>query len=60
MSAENPTRIVTAKLEDGKALRLATTAKPDAGKPHVRFDERGGETGRARDTALFLDSTGGI
>jgi hypothetical protein len=32
--------------------------KPDAGNPHVRFDERGGETGRANDTAPFLDSTG--
>ena len=32
--------------------------KPDAGNPHVRFDERGGETGRASDTAPLLDSTG--
>jgi hypothetical protein len=35
--------------------------KPDAGKPHVRFDERGGETERgpsmADATAPFLDST---
>src|SRR5580698_8175571 len=31
--------------------------KPDAGNPHVRFDERGGETGRSRDTAPLLDST---
>jgi hypothetical protein len=31
--------------------------KPDAGNPHVRFDERGGETGRAGDTAPLLDST---
>src|SRR3974377_1984458 len=32
--------------------------KPDAGNPHVRFDERGGETERASDaTAPFLDST---
>jgi hypothetical protein len=31
--------------------------KPDAGNPHVRFDERGGETGHASDTAPFLDST---
>ena len=31
--------------------------KPDAGNPHVRFDERGGETGRASDTAPLLDST---
>jgi hypothetical protein len=32
--------------------------KPDAGNPHVRFDERGGETDRSRDTAPLLDSTG--
>src|ERR1700693_6206862 len=34
--------------------------KPDAGNPHVRFDERGRETGRCRMaqvTAPFLDST---
>ena len=27
--------------------KLAATKKPDAGNPHVRFDERGGETGLA-------------
>jgi len=35
--------------------------KPDAGNPHVRFDERGGETERLdafdAETAPFLDST---
>ncbi len=34
--------------------------EPDAGNPHVRFDERGGETGRCRmaqATAPLLDST---
>jgi len=31
--------------------------KPDAGNPHVRFDERGGETDRLRGTAPILDST---
>src|SRR5713101_6604769 len=34
--------------------------KPDAGNRHVRFDERGRETGRCRmaqATAPFLDST---
>ena len=31
--------------------------KPDAGNPHVRFDERGGETDRSRGTAPLLDST---
>jgi hypothetical protein len=30
--------------------------KPDAGNPHVRFDERGRETEREA-TAPFLDST---
>jgi hypothetical protein len=36
--------------------------KSDAGNPHVRFDERGRETGRCRmaqATAPFLDSTEG-
>src|SRR5271166_3700278 len=33
--------------------------KPDAGNPHVRFDERGGETNCLRSTAPLLDSTGG-
>ena len=39
---------------------MKPVGKPDAGNPHVRFDERGGETGRAdtaADTAPFLDST---
>src|ERR1019366_4271864 len=31
--------------------------KPDAGNPHVRFDERGGETDRLGGTAPLLDST---
>src|SRR5450755_68120 len=34
--------------------------KPDAGNPHVRFDERGGETDRSRGTAPLLDSTAKI
>src|SRR5580692_12739174 len=46
---------------DGKApCREPVTkpvGKPDAGNPHVRFDERGGETDRSRDTAPLLDST---
>ena len=41
---------------------MKPVGKPDAGNPHVRFDERGGETGRLddieADTAPFLDSTG--
>jgi hypothetical protein len=42
---------------------MKPVGKPDAGNPHVRFDERGGETGRLddieADTAPFLDSTRG-
>jgi hypothetical protein len=39
---------------------MKPVGEPDAGNPHVRFDERGGETGRCRMaqvTAPFLDST---
>jgi hypothetical protein len=32
--------------------------EPDAGNPHVRFDERGGETDCLCSTASLLDSTG--
>ena len=35
---------------------MKSVGKPDAGNPHVRFDERGGETGRESDTAPLLDS----
>src|SRR5258708_10988253 len=41
-------------------LAMKSVVKPDAGNPHVRFDERGRETGRlqiAQVTAPFLDST---
>jgi hypothetical protein len=41
-------------------LSVKPVEKPDAGNPHVRFDERGRETGRCRTaqaTAPFLDST---
>ena len=34
--------------------------KPDARKPHVRFDERGGETDCTRSTAPLLDSTDNV
>jgi hypothetical protein len=40
-------------------LTMKPVGKPDAGNPHVRFDERRRETGlryRTR-TAPFLDST---
>jgi hypothetical protein len=39
---------------------MKPVGKPDAGIRHVRFDERGGETGRCRmaqATAPLLDST---
>ena len=42
------------------SLAMKPVGKPDAGNRHVRFDERGGETGRlpmAQATAPFLDST---
>ena len=38
-------------------LKVKPVGKPDAGDPHVRFDERGWETG-LRATAPVLDSTG--
>ncbi len=41
-------------------LAVKSVGEPDAGNPHVRFDERGGETGRcltAQATAPLLDST---
>ena len=34
---------------------MKPVGKPDAGNPHVRFDERGGETDRSRETAPLLD-----
>jgi hypothetical protein len=38
---------------------MKSVGKPDAGNPHVRFDERGRETEQAASyaTASFLDST---
>jgi hypothetical protein len=39
---------------------MKPVGEPDAGNPHVRFDERGGETGccqKAQATAPLLDST---
>ena len=38
---------------------MKPVGKPDAGNPHVRFDERGGETGRRSASVLapILDST---
>ena len=41
-------------------LAVKPVGKPDAGNPHVRFDERGRETGccrMAQATAPVLDST---
>src|SRR5579875_1996956 len=41
----------------GREPAMKPVGKPDAGNPHVRFDERGGETGCLRNTAPLLDST---
>jgi hypothetical protein len=30
------------------SVDVKPAGKPDAGNPHVRFDERGGETGQSR------------
>ena len=38
-------------------LGVNSVGEPDAGNPHVRFDERGTETDRFGDTAPSLDST---
>src|SRR4051812_29038636 len=41
-----------------RELAVKSVRKPDAGDRHVRFDERGRETGRLRSVpALVLDST---
>ena len=42
-----------------RMLAMKPVGKPDAGNPHVRFDERGRETGLVQRlaTAPFLDST---
>ena len=45
---------------DGCPLKQIVVGEPDAGNPHVRFDERGWETERWRmpqAIAPFLDST---
>ena len=42
------------------SLPVKPVGKPDAGNPHVRFDERGGETDPPCGTAPLLDSTGSI
>ena len=36
---------------------MKPVGEPDAGNPHVRFDERGGETDRLCGIATLLDST---
>src|SRR5262249_1123638 len=45
-------------------LAMKPVGEPDAGEPHVRFDERGRETDpssyRSSDTAPVLDSTGSL
>ena len=47
-------------LGDFRELVVKSVGEPDAGNPHVRFDERGWETERCRmaqATAPILDST---
>jgi hypothetical protein len=39
------------------SLHVNPVGEPDAGKPHVRFDERGPETEWLSTTAPVLDST---
>jgi hypothetical protein len=43
-------------MQHGVCLKVKPVGKPDAGDPHVRFDERGWETGQYA-TAPILDST---
>ena len=43
-------------MRHGVCLKVKPVGKPDAGEPHVRFDERGWETGQYA-TAPILDST---
>ena len=60
-------RIVTRRVEAARGLvtllvclTVKPVGKPNAGNRHVRFDERGWETGRCRmaqATAPILDST---
>ena len=44
-------------MRHGVCLKVKSVGKPDAVAPHVRFDERGRETGLYA-TAPVLDSTG--
>jgi hypothetical protein len=46
-------------MQHGVCLKVKPVGKPDAGDPHVRFDERGWETGQYA-TAPILDSTSKI
>src|SRR6266852_1525100 len=58
MSLATPDRIRS--LQRKLYRKVKADGKPDAGNRHVRFDERGRETGRCRmaqATAPFLDST---
>ena len=43
-------------MRPGVCLKVKSVGKPDAVAPHVRFDERGWETG-LHATAPVLDST---
>ena len=51
------TRLCDARQERFDFLGYSFGPQPDAGKPHVRFDEQKEETGCSGSTARFLDST---
>jgi hypothetical protein len=58
----NPTRAMVSWPLVSNARRMLAVKpveEPNAGNPHVRFDERGGETGSLCGTAPLLDSTVG-
>ncbi len=60
VSATVSSRNTSLKWPSAGCLAVKPVGKPDAGNPHVRFDERGEETERCRKaqaTAPLLDST---
>jgi hypothetical protein len=59
---ENPPHMTLAVSDSFVCLMVKPVGEPDAGNPHVRFDERGWETERCRmapATAPILESTNG-
>src|SRR5271170_2104834 len=49
--------MVDAHVTSRRMPAMKPVGERSAGNPHVRFDERGGETDRSNDTAPLLDST---